>query len=92
MPKHHAAAVMLDPTHCRAICDEIGEHLALILNRDVSEIPPRLLELLKKIAQLDRNEPVQFLGHVPSIAPSIGEMSFLENRETLESGEGLRAA
>jgi hypothetical protein len=82
MPKLHAAAVMLDHTHCRAICDEIGERLAHILNRDVLEIPPRLLALLNKLAELERDQPVR-LAHAPSIAPSIGEMSFRESCASL---------
>jgi len=82
MPKRHAAAVMLDHTHCRAICDEIGERLAQILIRDVVEVPPRLLALLNKLAQLERDQLAE-LAQAPSIAPSIGEMSFPETRETL---------
>jgi hypothetical protein len=80
MPKHHAAAVMLDHTHCRAICDEIGERLAQILNRDVLEMPPRLLDLLNKLAELERDARAQ-VEHAPSIAPSIGEMSLPESRQ-----------
>jgi hypothetical protein len=80
MPKHNAAAVMLDHTHCRAICDEIGERLAQILNRDVMEMPPRLLDLLNKLAQLECDEPAQ-LDHASSVAPSIGEMSLPESRK-----------
>jgi hypothetical protein len=80
MPKHPAAAVTLDHTHCRAICDEIGERLAQLLNRDVLEVPPRLLALLNQLAELERDEPAR-LEPAPSVAPSIGEMSFPENRE-----------
>jgi hypothetical protein len=80
MPKHHAADVMLDHTHCRAICDEIGERLAQILDREVLEMPPRLLGLLNKFAELERDGPVQ-LEDAPLIAPSIGDMSLSENRE-----------
>jgi hypothetical protein len=86
MLKLHAAAVTLDHTHCRAICDEIGERLAQVLNRDVLEMPPRPLALLNKFAQLERDQPVQ-LEHAPSIAPWVGEMSFPESRETLRAGQ-----
>jgi hypothetical protein len=30
----------LDPTHCRAICDEIGERLGESLGREAAEMPP----------------------------------------------------
>jgi hypothetical protein len=30
----------LDPTHCRAICDEIGERLRESLGREAAEMPP----------------------------------------------------
>jgi hypothetical protein len=59
-------ALAIDHTHCRAICDEIGDRLRDILKREVSEIPPRLLVLITKLAQLE---------HAPSIVPSIDEMS-----------------
>jgi hypothetical protein len=91
MPKRHAAAVMLDHTHCRAICDEIGERLVQILNRDAMEIPPRLLALLNKLAQLEGEGPVR-LAQAPSIAPAMSEMSFSESRKTLESQENLGVA
>jgi hypothetical protein len=85
MPKRHAAAIMLDHTHCRAICDEIGERLGQILNRDVLEIPPRLLALLNELAQLEHDQ-LSELAHAPSIAPSIGEMSFPSIHEGLAAG------
>jgi hypothetical protein len=59
-------ALAIDHTHCRAICDEIRDRLRDILKREVSEIPPRLLVLIDKLAQLE---------HAPSIVPSIAEMS-----------------
>jgi hypothetical protein len=71
---------VLDHIHCRAICDEIGERLAQILNRDVLEMPPRLLDLLNKLTELERDAHAQ-VKHAPSIAPSIGEMSLPESRQ-----------
>jgi len=59
-------SLAIDATHCRAICDEIGDRLRYMLKREVSEIPPRLLELIDKLAQLEQ---------APSIVPSIDEMS-----------------
>jgi hypothetical protein len=50
--KLSAADLLLDQTHSRAICDEIGERLRIILKPDVSELPPRLLALVEKFDQL----------------------------------------
>jgi len=63
------AHISIDSVHCRAICDEIGERLRYVLKREVSEIPPHLLILIDKIAELE---------FAPSIVPSISEMSFVE--------------
>ncbi len=84
MPKHHAAAITLDHTHCRAICDEIGERLAQMLDRDILEMPPRLRTLLNKLAQLERNQLME-MAHAPSIAPSIGEMSLPPFHESVST-------
>jgi hypothetical protein len=61
-----AAHLSIDPIHCRAICDEIGERLRYLLKREISDIPPQLLILLDKFADLE---------FAPSIVPSMGEMS-----------------
>ena len=66
MPNGSATDKILDHIHCRAICDEIGERLRDVLAREALEIPPRLLMLVDRLAQLD---------DVPSIVPSIDEMS-----------------
>jgi hypothetical protein len=58
--------VVLDHLHCRAICDEIGDRLRYALAREHSEIPPRLIALIGKLALLDQT---------PSIVPSTEEMS-----------------
>src|SRR5215831_16365610 len=42
----------LEPKHCRAICDEIGERLRQSLARDASPVPPRLRKLLGQFAEL----------------------------------------
>jgi hypothetical protein len=76
MPNRAATAPVLDHIHCRAICDEIGERLRDILDREALEIPPHLLMLIDKLAQLDR---------APSIIPSIDEMSFPRWPETFDS-------
>jgi hypothetical protein len=61
-------AIVLDHVHCRAICDEIGERLSYALRPEASEIPPRLVALIDWLALLDQ---------MPSIVPSIEEMSSL---------------
>jgi hypothetical protein len=66
MPNENAAELVIDHTHCRAICDEIGDRLRDILKREASEVPPRLLELIDKLTELE---------HQPSIVPSIEDMS-----------------
>jgi hypothetical protein len=66
MPNRTATASVLDRVHCRAICDEIGERLRYAFGREASEMPPRLLMLVDKLAKLDL---------APSIVPSIEEMS-----------------
>ena len=60
-----AAHLAIDPIHCRAICDEIGERLRYLLKREISDIPPQLLILLDKFAELE---------FAPSIVPSMDEM------------------
>jgi len=72
MSDSNAAISQLDHTHCRAICDEIGERLREVLAREIPEIPPRLLALIDRLAQLD---------DAPSIMPSIKEMTSPRCRE-----------
>jgi hypothetical protein len=67
MTTRNAATLVLDPAHCRAICEEIGERLRAVLKPEASEIPPRLLALMDRLAQLEE---------APSIVPSIDEMAF----------------
>ena len=76
MPNRDATALMLDHTHCRAICDEIGERLGQILKPEASEIPPRLRGLLDQLARLEQ---------APSIVTSIDEMCFPPAREPFAS-------
>jgi hypothetical protein len=61
----------LDSTHCKAICDEIGERFGAAFRRDTSPIPPRLMELIDRLAELDES---------PSIVPSLDDILLpLEN-------------
>jgi hypothetical protein len=55
----------IDSTHCRAICDEIGERLRVILDRETTTaLPARLQVLMLRLAAQD-------LAGSPSIVPSI---------------------
>jgi hypothetical protein len=65
--RNNAEILALDHTHCRAICDEIGERLGQVLKPEALEIPQRLLALLERLAELEQ---------APSIVPSSDEMSF----------------
>ena len=53
--------------HARAICDEIGDRLRYALRADYAELPPRLLELVIRLAELDSESP--------SLVPSIEDMT-----------------
>lgn len=55
MRDHHQ--IHLDHTHCRAICDEIGERLRAIMGRELAEMSPRLRSLFDRLHELD---------HIPS--------------------------
>jgi hypothetical protein len=66
------ATLQIDAVHARAICDEIGDRLRIMLRRQVShELPPRLGELMELLARLDDDA-------APSIVPSIEEMTIRE--------------
>jgi hypothetical protein len=67
MSYRNAEALALDHSHCRAICEEIGERLRQVLKPESPEIPQRLLALLDRLSELDE---------APSIVPSIDETSF----------------
>ncbi|TKW77670.1 MAG: hypothetical protein DI543_14475 [Bradyrhizobium icense] len=60
--------LQLDSSHSRAICDEIGARLRIILDREAMPMPPRLQVLLLRLA-------AQELSASPSIAPSLAEMA-----------------
>jgi hypothetical protein len=74
MLEHNVGSVNLDHTHCRAICDEIGERLGFILKPASPDMPPRLLYLLARLADLD-NCALPRLESAPSIAPSAEDMA-----------------
>jgi hypothetical protein len=59
--------LQIDSSHCRAICDEIGERLRAILARETPEMPAQLQLLLDRLAEQDREL-------APSIVPSMMDM------------------
>ena len=69
MRRGDTAKMDLDRTHCRAICDEVGERLRVVLK--VPEMPSYLCRLVDRLAELDRETS-------PSIVPSIDDMCFDE--------------
>jgi hypothetical protein len=69
----------LDSDHCRAICDEIGARLALILQPETADLPSRIAKLLDRLALLDHIEDA------PSISPSLEDMLTIEP-STIEAG------
>lgn len=68
MPNEFAGRAQIDSEHCRAICDEIGYRLQLVLGRTVQKPPTYLLKLLLR---LEDQEPC-----MPSIVPSIPDMEW----------------
>jgi hypothetical protein len=75
--------IEIDSSHCRAICDEIGEHLRKILDREATALPPRLQLLLERLAEQD-------LVETPSIVPSIDDTVW--QPEKAENGPGSTLA
>jgi hypothetical protein len=67
MTNRKALPRQLDSGHCRAICDEVGERLRILLDRESSEIPQRLRLLLDRFAELDSEQ-------APLIAPAMDDM------------------
>jgi hypothetical protein len=57
----------LDSGHCRAICDEIGDRLRFVLDKEAGPIPQRLQLLIDRLAELDRED-------APSIVPAMDDM------------------
>lgn len=68
MPSRKALPVQIDSGHCRAICDEIGDRLRILLDTEANEIPRQLRLLVDRLAELDGEQ-------APSIVPSLDDMS-----------------
>jgi hypothetical protein len=76
--------LQLDSSHCRAICDEIGERLRMILDREAAPLPPRLQVLMLRLFEQDMNQ-------APAIAPAIDDMVWEMEPAEQEPGS-IRAA
>ena len=76
--------IEIDSSHCRAICDEIGERLRRILDREATALPARLQLLLDLLAEQD-------LVEAPSIAPSIDGMVWQPEKAGNGPGSTLAA-
>jgi hypothetical protein len=66
MSSQKALPLQIDSGHCHAICDEIGERLRILLDKEVSEIPDQLRLLLDRLAELDGEQ-------APSIVPAMDD-------------------
>jgi hypothetical protein len=67
MSSREALQLQIDSGHCRAICDEIGDRLRFVLDKEASAIPQRLQMLVDRLAELDREQ-------APSIVPAMDDM------------------
>jgi hypothetical protein len=67
MSSQEALRLQIDSGHCRAICDEIGDRLRILLDKDASEIPQRLRLLIDRLAELDG-------AQAPSIVPAMDDL------------------
>jgi hypothetical protein len=76
MHAERAAHVLIDSEHCRAICDEIGDRLREVLNRDAPKPSSYLLRLLSRLEDQERD--------ALSILPSIEDMQRRKGVRTLE--------
>jgi hypothetical protein len=67
MSSQKALPLPIDSGHCRAICDEIGDRLRILLNREAGEIPQRLRLLMERLAERDG-------AQAPSIVPAMDDI------------------
>jgi hypothetical protein len=72
MLSQKALPLQIDSGHCRAICDEIGDRLRILLDKEPGEIPQRLRMLIDRLAELDSEQ-------APSIVPAMDDMIVLTN-------------
>ena len=67
MSRLNISELPLDGVHCRAICEEVGERLRAVLDRDAGELPPRLQALMDRLVALDCQQ-------APSIVPTMEDI------------------
>jgi hypothetical protein len=67
MSSQKALPLQIDSGHCRAICDEIGDRLRILLDKEACGIPRYLQVLVDRLAELDGTQ-------APSIVPAMHEM------------------
>jgi len=68
MSNSKTLSLQLDSEHCHAICEEVGERLRILLDREAGELPSRLQSLLERFVELDSLE-------APSIVPVMGDVA-----------------
>ena len=61
------ANIKIDSAHSRAICDEIGYRLGVVLRREATVLPPFLQSLVARLAEMEGNV-------APSIVPCLEDM------------------
>ena len=64
---NHSSQLEIDSIHSRAICDEIGERLRIILRPTTGGLPVRLQVLIDRLADQERQL-------APSILPDLDDM------------------
>jgi len=64
---NHSSQLEIDSIHSRAICDEIGERLRIILRPTTGDLPVRLQALIDRLADQERQL-------APSIVPDLDDM------------------
>jgi hypothetical protein len=67
MSSQKTLPLQIDSGHCRAICDEIGDRLRILLDKEAGGIPRHLQVLVDRLAELDGRQ-------APSIVPAMHEM------------------
>ena len=67
MSRH--STIQIDTTHCRAICDEIGARLRVVLDCEASALPPRLQVLLLRLAEQDMAASPSIAAPIDGTAP-----------------------
>jgi hypothetical protein len=65
----HLDGILIDETHSRAICTEIGERLRSILNEN-APAPPRLAALLARLNELDFHESPSIVSEMEAFEPA----------------------